>query len=255
MASTRWSRRRARKGVQRGLTRFEVRLRSACPGIGFTARITATVLTELPNPSPVEEIAGAVRTMLRDAASKVSKTCDPADLASARDICGQHLARLRQLPTDPPIEFTAQLALDLLPDDRAAVAALLAAQRRQAVTDTLRQQKTDALAAELADPAALLARWIERDNADWSQLARFADEANAVAEVFARYCPEDEKSVEHEAVEVLREFLASFPDHTQKRMLYTLLAAGMDSAQRPHHAAKVQALVNGHAATQPESES
>lgn len=243
------------QGVQRGLTRFEVRLRSACPGIGFTARITATVLTELPNPSPVEEIAGAVRTMLRDAASKVSKTCDPADLASARDICGQHLARLRQLPTDPPIEFTAQLALDLLPDDRAAVAALLAAQRRQAVTDTLRQQKTDALAAELADPAALLARWIERDNADWSQLARFADEANAVAEVFARYCPEDEKSVEHEAVEVLREFLASFPDHTQKRMLYTLLAAGMDSAQRPHHAAKVQALVNGHAATQPESES
>ncbi|MEW1778592.1 hypothetical protein [Streptomyces sp. NPDC086777] len=215
MASTQWSRRRARKAVQRGLTRFEVRLCSACPGIGFTARITATVLTEPPYPSPVEEIAGAVLTTLRDAASKVSKTCDP--------------------------------------DDRAAGAALLAAQRRQAVTDTLRQQKTDALAAELANPAALLARWIERDNADWSQLARWADEANTVAGVFAQYRPEDERSVEHEAVEVLREFLASFPDHTQKRMLYTLLAAGLDSAQRPHHAAKAQALVNGHAAA-PESE-
>ncbi|MER5801503.1 hypothetical protein [Streptomyces mirabilis] len=255
MASTRWLRRRARKAVQRGLTRFDVRLRSAFPGIGFTARITATVLTEPPYPSPVEEIAGAVRTTLRDAASKVSKTCDPADLASARDACGQHLARVRRLPTDPPVEFTAELTLDLLPDDRAAVAALLAAQRRQAVTDILRQQKTDALAAELAEPAALLARWIERDNTDWSQLPRFADEANTVAEVFARHRPEDERSVEHEAVEVLREFLASFPDHTQKRMLYTLLAAGMDSAQRPHHAAKVQALVNGHAAAQPEGES
>ncbi|MFF8536948.1 hypothetical protein ACF07B_34145 [Streptomyces sp. NPDC015532] len=255
MASTRWSRRRARKAVQRGLTRFDVRLRSACPGIGFTARITATVLTEPPYPSPVEEITGAVRTTLRDAASKVSKMCDPADLASARDACGQHLARVRQLPTDPPVEFTAKLTLDLLPDDRAAVAALLAAQRRQAVTDILRRQKTDALALELADPAALLARWIERDNTDWSQLPRFADEANTIAEVFARHRPEDERSVEHEAVEVLREFLASFPDHTQKRMLYTLLAAGMDSAHRPHHAAKAQALVNGHAPAERGAES
>lgn len=255
MALTRRSRRRARKAVQRGLTRFEVRLRSACPGIGFTARITATVLTEPPYPSPVEEIAGAVRATLRDAASTMSKTCDAADLASARDICGQHLARVRQLPTNPPVEFTAELTLDLLPDDRAAVAALLGAQRRQAATDILRRQKADALAAELAAPAAVLARWIERDNADWSQLALLLNQVNAVADVFARHRPEDERTVEHEAVEVLREFLASFPDHVQRRMLYTLLAAGMDSAQRPHHAAKARALANGHAAAQPEHES
>ncbi|MEU5439905.1 hypothetical protein [Streptomyces griseofuscus] len=98
-------------------------------------------------------------------------------------------------------------------------------------------------------------RWIEHGNADWSQLPAFADKVNTVAEVFARHRPEDERTVEHEAVEVLREFLASFPDHTQKRMLYTLLAAGMDSAQRPHHAAKAQALVNGYAAADPEDES
>ncbi|MFH8392195.1 hypothetical protein [Streptomyces sp. NPDC018036] len=255
MASTRWARRRARKAVRRRLTRFEVRLRSACPGIGFTARITATVLTEPPYPRSVDEITGAVRTTLRETANEVSKTCDPADLASARDVCGQHLARLRQLPTDPPVEFTAELALDLLPDDRAAVAALLAAQRRQSVSDILRQQKTDALAAELTHPAALLVRWIERDNADWSQLPDFAATVGTVAEVFTRHRPENERSVEYEAVEVLREFLASFPDHTQKRMLYTLMAAGMDSAQRPHHSAKAQALVNGHAAAEPEGAS
>ncbi|MFJ7963029.1 hypothetical protein [Streptomyces sp. NPDC096324] len=121
------------------------------------------------------------------------------------------------------MEFTAQLALELLPDDRAAVAALLAAQRRQSVSDILRQQKTDALAAELTH--------------------------------LIRHRPENERSVEYEAVEVLREFLASFPDHTQKRMLYTLMAAGMDSAQRPHHSAKAQALVNGHAAAEPEGAS
>ncbi|MFD5264869.1 hypothetical protein [Streptomyces sp. NPDC058335] len=255
MTSTRWSRRRARKAVRRSLTRFEVRLRSACPGIGFTARITATVLTEPPYPSPVEEIAGTVRTTLRASANEVSKKCDPADLATARDVCGQHLAQLRQLPTDPPVEFTAELTLDLLPDDRAAVATLLTAQRRQAVTDILRLQKSDALAAELANPAALLARWIERDDADWNRLPEFAEKVNTAAEVFARHRPADERSVEHEAVEVLREFLASFPGHTQKRMLYTLLAAGMDSVQRPHHAARAQALANGHAAAEPEGAS
>lgn len=247
MASTRWARRRERDAVRRGLSRFEVRLRSACPGIGFNARITATVLTEPPYPGPVEEIAGAVRTTLRDAVGKVSKKCDPADLASALDACGQHLAQLRRLPTDPPIEFTAKLTLDLLPDDRAAVAALLAAQRRQSVTDVLRRQKTEALAVELADPGALLVRWIERDNADWSQLPTFADKVNTIAEMFAQHRPEDERTVEHEAVEVLREFLTSFPDHSQKQMLYTLLAAGMDTAQRPQHAAKALALLNGHA--------
>ncbi|MGW1712629.1 hypothetical protein [Streptomyces sp. NPDC002156] len=254
MASTRWSRHRTRRAVQRDLTRFEVRLRSACPGIGFTARITATVLTEPPYPGPVDEIAGAVRTTLREAAGEVSKTCDPADLASARDVCGQHLGRPRRLPTEPPVEFTAQLTLDLLPDDRAAVATLLTAQRRQAVTDLLRRQKTDALATELADPAALLVRWIERDDADWSKLSSIPEDLGKVTAVFARHRPEDERTVEYEAVEVLREFLASFPDPTQKRMLYTLLAAGMDSAQRPHHAAKAQALLNGHTAAEPVGE-
>ncbi|MDO0930784.1 hypothetical protein QQY66_03485 [Streptomyces sp. DG2A-72] len=255
MASTRWSRRRARSAVRRDLTRFEVRLRSSCPGIGFTARITATVLTEPPYPGTTEEIARAVRTALRRAAGEVSTDCDPADLASARDVLGQHLARQRQLPTDPPVEFTAELTLDLLPDDRTAVATLLAAQRQQAVTDMVRRQKTDALAAELADPAALLVRWVEREGVDWSKLSDLADNVTRVAEVFAQHRPEDERTVEHGAVEVLREFLTSFPEHAQKRMLYALLAAGMDTTQRPQHAAKALALLNGHAVVDPEGES
>ncbi|MFF3380411.1 hypothetical protein ACFYXF_46595 [Streptomyces sp. NPDC002680] len=69
--------------------------------------------------------------------------------------------------------------------------------------------------------------------------------------MFAQHRPEAERTVEHEAVEDLREFLSSFPDPSQKRMVYTLLADGMDSARRPHHAAKAQALLNGHAAMDP----
>ncbi|MFG3247816.1 hypothetical protein [Streptomyces sp. NPDC048187] len=247
MASTAWSRRCARRAVRRGLTRFEVRLRSACPGIGFTARITATVLTEPPYPGTDEEIAAAVRNVLRRAAADVSASCDPADIASAQDVVGQHLRHRRSLPTDPPVDFRAKVTLELLPDDQAAVGSLLAAQRRQAVTDILRRQTSEAVAAELAQPAALLARWVERDDADWSQISTVVGDVAKVAEVFAEYRPEHERTIEHQALEVLREFLSSFPDPSQKRMLYTLLAAGMENAQRPHHAVKAQTLLNSHA--------
>ncbi|MGX1760387.1 hypothetical protein ACWIG5_26310 [Streptomyces lydicus] len=232
--------------MRHGLTRFDARLRSSCPGIGFTARITARVLTEPPFPDTDTEIVSAIRTALRTAANDVSTTCDPADIATAHDIIGQHLHQQRRLPTEPPITFRAELTLGLLPDDQAAVGALLAAQRQQATTDILRRQNTEAVAAELADPAALLVRWLEREDADWSKIPSPEGELTEIAEVFAQYRPEHERTVEHQALEVLREFLTSFPDHAQKRMLYTLLAAGMDGAQRPNHAAKAQALLNGH---------
>jgi hypothetical protein len=245
----RWSQRRSRRRVRRGLTRFEARLRSSCPGIGYTARITAMVLTEPPFPDTDTEIVSAVRTVLRMAAEDVSKTCDPTDPATARDIVGAHLYQRRQLPTDPPVEFRARLALELLPDDSAAVQTLLAAQRTQAVADILRRQKVDAVTAELADPAALLVRWAEGEGGDWATADTVIPQATKLAQVFANYQPEHGRSLEYEALEVLREFLASFPDQAQKLMLYTLLAAGMNGAQRPHHAAKVQALLNGHAAS------
>ncbi|MBD0840713.1 hypothetical protein [Streptomyces sp. TRM68416] len=251
MASSAWSRRRTRKAVRRGLTNFEVRLRSSRAGIGFAARITATVLTEPPYPATSEEIAAAVRAILRKAAADVAVTCDPADLATARDVVGEHLRGKRSLSTDPPVDFRASLALDLPPDDQAAVVALLAAQRQQAMTDILRRQAAEAIAAELADPVALLLRWVERDDADWSKLSTVLGDAHKVAEVFARYRPEHERTVEHQALEVLREFLASFPEPSQKSMLYTLLAAGMASAQRPQHALKAQALLNGHTSSVP----
>lgn len=247
MDSTRWSRRSTRKALRRGLSRFEARLCSACPGIGFTARITATVVGEPPYPGTDDGIVSAIRAVLREAAADVARTCDPVDLASARDVCARHLGRPRFLATEPPVEYHATVVLDLLPGDRAAVDTLLAAQRGQAVADILRRQKTEAVALELADPAAVLVRWIEQGNADWSGLPS-ASVARDISAVFADHRPGRERSVEHEAVEVLREFLGSFPATAQKRMLYTLMAAGMDSAQRPQHAAKVQALLDGRTA-------
>ncbi|MGW6357642.1 hypothetical protein ACWFR5_21295 [Streptomyces sp. NPDC055092] len=83
---------------------------------------------------------------IRDAANDIAQDCDPTDLATATDRFHRHLARPRTLATDPPVEFrVTDLALTLRPDDEAAIAALLAAQRRQAIVDVLRRQKTEAL--------------------------------------------------------------------------------------------------------------
>ncbi|MFH9424969.1 hypothetical protein [Streptomyces sp. NPDC017529] len=243
MASTRWSRRRERRVLRRDLSRFEARLPSLVTGIGFTAQITVTVLTAPPYPQSSEGLGTATRTVLREAAREVSARCDPADLASARDVCRRHFARHRSLPTDPPVEFRAEARLDLPPDDQAAVAALLTALRSQSVTDTLRRQKTEAFAQELADPAAVLVRWIERQPDTWGGLPDTST-ITKVADAFQQYRPERERAVEYAALDLIREFLYSFPDPPQKRMLYEVLAASMRHAKRPEHAAKAEAILD-----------
>ncbi|MFJ4870528.1 hypothetical protein [Streptomyces sp. NPDC088757] len=245
MISTRWSRRRARRALRRDLRRFDVRLPSRHAGIAFTARITATVLTEPPYHEPPEVIAARIRKVLRAAAAEFSRTCDPADLASAHDACAAHLGRRRRLPTSPPVEFEAVITLELAPDDRTAVNVLLAAQRKQAVADVLRRQRTEALAKELTDPAAVLVRWIEQNPADWAKPPS-GEAVQSLADTFTRYRPEHEQAVEYEALELLRDFLSTFPDPPQKQMLYTVLASGMRHASRPEHAARATALLNGH---------
>ncbi|MEU5092839.1 hypothetical protein [Streptomyces sp. NPDC021356] len=244
MASTRWARRRTPRALRRALSRFELRLPSKVPGIGFTARITATVLTSPPYPQSTDELAASIRAALRRAARDISPTCDPADLATARDVCARHLARKRSLATEPPVEYQADLTLDLLPDDQAAVRSLLSAQRRQAVTDILRRQTTEAMAEELAHPAALLVRWIEQQPDHWAALPE-PETLDKIAAAFAQYLPQHERTVEYAALEVIREFLDSFQDPPQKRMVYEVLAAGMRHAKRPDHAARAEALLNG----------
>ncbi|MEL3946537.1 hypothetical protein [Streptomyces sp. LNU-CPARS28] len=245
MSLPHWSRRREQKALRRGLTRFEVRLPSSVDGIAFHAQITATVHTGPPYPETTDELAAVIRATLRKAAADVSQECDPCDLAASRDVCSRHLSHRRSLPTNPPVAFDARAVIDLLPDDQAAVSSLLAAQRRQATADVLRRQQTESLARELADPAAVLARWIEQQPDVWGS----PPDTNAIdkiAAAFAQYRPERERTVEYAALEVIREFLDSFQDPPQKRMVYEVLAAGMRHANRPDHAAKAEALLNGH---------
>ncbi|MGW0735563.1 hypothetical protein [Streptomyces sp. NPDC002851] len=108
----------------------------------------------------------------------------------------------------------ADLDLRLRPDDEAAVAALLAAQRRQAIADVLRRQKTEALAEELTSPAAVLARWSERDDANWNQLP-MAEHLQDIADAFAQHRPESERTPEHQLLEVTGGSWAPSPNCTR----------------------------------------
>ncbi|MET9296867.1 hypothetical protein [Streptomyces sp. NPDC003077] len=252
MTASRWARRRTRRAL-RHASRFDVRLPSLHDGIAFAARISVTEVSDPPYPQPVEETAAEIRQVLRKAAIEFARTCDPADLVSARDALGVHLGRSRSLPGSAPIVFRAALTLDLLPGDQSAMAALLTAQRNQAIADVLRRQKTEALARELAEPAAVLARWIEQEHADWAHPPS-KDTVRTVTQSFAQYRPTHERAVEFEALELIRDFLDSFPDLSQKQMLYALLAGGMHHAGRPEHAAKAAALLDGRALPAPEGE-
>ncbi|MFI1830224.1 hypothetical protein ACH41E_27875 [Streptomyces sp. NPDC020412] len=191
------------------------------------------------------EIAAAIRATLRKAAADVSKECDPSDLATTRDICGRHLAVRRSLSTDPLVEYDAKVDIILLPDDQAATNALLAALRRQATADAVRRQQTGSLARELADPAAVLTRWFDQHPDHWGSPPE-TKVIERIAAVFARYRPEHERTVDHAALELIREFLASFQDPPQKRMVYEVLAAGMRHAHRPDHATRAEALLDEH---------
>ncbi|MFH8409236.1 hypothetical protein ACH4FX_31280 [Streptomyces sp. NPDC018019] len=68
--------------------------------------------------------------------------------------------------------------------------------------------------------------WFEQDHIDCAH--PLPDTAvREIAQPFARYRPAHERTIEFEALEVVRSFLDSFPDLSQKQMLYALLAGGM----------------------------
>ncbi|MEV7213421.1 hypothetical protein AB0O31_10075 [Kitasatospora cineracea] len=206
--------------------------------------------TTPPDLAAAEAVAERIRTVLCDAARDAARGCDPADLAATRNTLARHLHRKRRLATDLDLEFSAVIAVDLAPDDLAAVERLLGSQREQGIAEALRRQRTAALARELADPAAVLVRWIEQADADWAKLPT-PEQAAALAGRFAEHRPDRERSVDFELLEVLREFLAGFAEQSQRQMLCALLASGMRRADRPMHADRVEAIAGDAAPAEP----
>ncbi|KIF76091.1 hypothetical protein QR77_23820 [Streptomyces sp. 150FB] len=213
-------------------------------GIAFTGTIKAAVTSPFPHPITADDIIDSVRATLRDVAKDVARSCDPTDLASARDLCARHVRTPRDLPTEPPIGYQSQLlTLTLSLADQAAVNTLLGAQRDQAVKETLRAQRQQALITGLAEPAAVLAHWLEATG-NWDKLPD-KDSVDLISKAFSEHHPGRQEPVEYALIEVVRDFLSTFDAPEQKRMLVTLLAGGMSQAQRPLHAARATTLLNG----------
>ncbi|WP_328900646.1 hypothetical protein OHR86_12530 [Streptomyces sp. NBC_00441] len=237
------SKRARRKQLRRKISAFTAVLRSSRPGIHYTATIHATLAPEPTDPYDPDEIADRVRTTLRITAAAAVRDQDPIDLPAAQDICAQQLRRPQKLDLpDQVTRVTASVHLDLADEDRGAVKELLTAVRAQGTTDTLARQRAQALAKELAHPAALLARWLQQPDAHITQPPDEAD-MEALARRLRGYPKGRDEPVELQLLDVLRDFLAEFPKEEQKRLLVMLLANGMRAARKPGHADRVEALV------------
>lgn len=217
-------------------------MRSRYEGIGFHVVMAASVQSDPPYEMDAQEVIDEVRARVRHHAADVLQHCEVFDLPSVQDHCARALSRVRSLACDPPLKFAATVVVDLLPDDQAAVAVLLAAQRKQALEDTVRRQKAQAIAEELADPATALLHMLQGEKADWSKANE--DKAGALAKIFAQYRPPHPQGSEYALVEVVRQFLDSFTEPEPKRMLYELLAGSMRAANRPQQAASVEQLMD-----------
>ncbi|GGX41250.1 hypothetical protein [Streptomyces chryseus] len=234
---------KARKALHRQLKRIEARFPSRHDGITFHAVISVQVHAEPPYPLDVGELATEIRISARDAASLFLRDQEAVDLAAVQDLASRHLRGQRPLPADPSITYSASIKIVLSAEDQAAVAALVATRRSQAIEDARSRQRTDAAAAQYAHPAAILARWLEAEAVDWDRPPSEKD-LSSICQAFAQYRPEGTRDTEYELLEILRGFLSTFSAPTQKEMLCTVLAAGMRGAHRPQHAEQVEALLD-----------
>ncbi|WP_407838748.1 hypothetical protein ACE1OC_24000 [Streptomyces sp. DSM 116496] len=231
----------SRKGLNSELAHIEARLASRHEGIGFHVVITATVISDPPaDMDAVQAIAG-IRDTLRHAAADVLRVRDAFDLATVQDVCAAELGRERSLAAVPRLLFTAKATVGLLAEDRAAVSALLGAQRQQTIADELRRQRAEALAVRLSQPATLLAHWLEEKDSDWTNAPRPEDTAK-MAQRLAEHRPVEHLGVEYALVDVVRQFLSTFPEPSQKVMIHAILAGGMRALDRHDHADRVEAL-------------
>ena len=230
-----------RRALRRAVTDFPAILRSRRPGIHFTAVITATVHAEPDGLYDPDQTADHVREALRTAAADAVRDKDPIDLPAAQDACARHLRTHRTTASGTTASATARLTL--APQDRAAVDDLLNAARAQGVTDALESQRVQALASELAHPAALLAWLLHRPEVD---PAKLPDEQalTGIARQLARYPHARNEPFEIQVLAILRDFFNQFPREEQKRMLMQLLADAMRAARQPAHAHALEELLS-----------
>ncbi|MET9426542.1 MULTISPECIES: hypothetical protein [unclassified Streptomyces] len=237
--------RKVRRQLRKGLARIEGRAGSRHEGIGFHVAMAATVHSAPSAELDATDIAREIRIALRRAAADALQYCEAFDLSEAQDVCARELSRRRFLPTDPPVEYSAfDVQVTLLPSDRAAAEKLLAVKRARTAQDAVRRQEWEARIAELSDPASVFLLWLDQQTGDWADEKKAPDDKRltAIADLFARYRPTERNGAEYALVEVVRQFLDSFDDPAQKKMLYGLLAGGMEAAGRPLHADRARSL-------------
>lgn len=234
---------RARRTLIRGITGFTATLPSSHPGISFTARIRGRI-SWTTNCVPNQVLlATAIRLALREAARDVTCRASPADLAEATDMCNQRLAMPLPIPLHPDVQVTGRVALSLSGDNRKALAEFVAASRKQGILDLSQRQRASAIREHFTDPAFALAWWMDQGEDSARKLPK-AEELRAMADTLEKYPRIAGHPIEYQVLDLLRAFIAEFPEQHQKQALLTLLSNGFQRAGANKLAKRAESLAS-----------
>jgi hypothetical protein len=172
-------------------------------------------------------------------------TChaSPADLAEATDMCNQRLAVPLPVPSRPNVSVTAAVTLSLSGDNQKALGEFIAARRKQGIQDFSQRQRASAIRDCFADPAFVLSWWLDRGGEASTKIPK-ASELREFMDTLKGYPRIVDNPIEYQILDLLRAFIAEFPDLHQKQALLTLLGNGFDRAGADTLARRAESLAS-----------
>lgn len=232
---------RATRTLSRGIAGFTATLPSGYPGISFTSRFAAAAPGAAESGHDPILLAAAIRLVLRKAAGDAALHVNPADLAEAVDICNQRLATPLPVPAYLGVHVTATVKLNLSHENQQALNDFIDARRKQGIQDLLQRQHASAIRDYFTDPALILSWWLDQAAGNINNLPK-AEELRAIAKTFKDYPKVADHPIEYQVLDLIRAFIAEFPEQHQKKALLALLGNGFQRAGLDQLAREVESL-------------
>ena len=244
MPTIAWFRRgHARRTLARSVTGFTATLPSSLPGISFTVRIKGKVFGIANCEHDPVLLATEIRISLREALADVTCQADPLDIAAAMDMCNKRLAAQFTIPSYPNVRITGTAILSLSRDDQKSLTEFISIRRKQGMDDLVKYQRASAIREYFTDPTFVLSWWMDQGGEFARKLPK-PEELQAMADTFKKYPRITGHPIEYQVLDLLRAFIAEFPEQHQKQALLTLLSNGFQRAGADKLARQAESLAS-----------
>jgi hypothetical protein len=144
-------------------------------------------------------------------------------------MCNQRLAAPLPVPSRPDVSVTATVRLSLSGENQKALREFITARRKQGIQDLSQMQRASAIRDYFADPAFVLSWWLDRGGEASTKIPK-ADDVLEFVDALSKYPRIVDNPIEYQVLDLLRAFVAEFPEQHQKQALLTLLGNGFNRA-------------------------